>query len=128
MSPFDSYYEGLLFSSLSFWSRYGGTDKLTALLQEFLGSMGQSSAAYQNWHAMLRKYFNTSGFRGSQFSHQLPLYNVYESLSPYSRASLAIMRFGFYKNIRDWWTVGFAYINEEISSGDSLLLLGARSV
>lgn len=35
--------------------------------------------------------------------------------------------FGFYKTIRDWWTVGFADIDEKNSSGEPPLLLGAMS-
>ncbi|MCJ1271985.1 hypothetical protein MMC22_011891, partial [Lobaria immixta] len=94
---------------------------LSALLKRFLGSMDESSLAYQNWYKTIGKHsISGSAYRSNGF---LPY--VYHQLSPCTRASLAILRFGFREIILDWWTVGFADINQKNSSGDSLLLLGA---
>ena len=93
------------------------------LLKRFLGSMDQSSSAYQNWYHILGVYFTEQEHRRSH--SELPLYEIREQLSPCSRASLAIVRFGFFKTLLDWWTVGFANVNQKNTSGDSLLVLGA---
>lgn len=100
-------------------------NRLNALLRAFLGSMDQSSIAYQDWHAIVGGYSDDFSSRGSQIFHTLPLYQVYNRLSPCSRASLAVATFGFYGSIIDWWTAGFANVNQKNSCGDSLLLLGA---
>ena len=96
--------------------------RLSALLKRFLGSMDESSLAYQNWYKMREEHT----IYGSTYrNYRLP-YESYHELSPCTRASLAIVWFGFRETILDWWTVGFADINQKNSSGDSLLLLGAR--
>ena len=97
-------------------------NRLTTLLQRFLGSMDQSSSAYQNWYEMVGNHFNSGLLRTMD---TLPLYRVYKSLSPCSQASLAIATFGYHKVVLDWWTVGFANVNQKNSSGESLLQLAA---
>ena len=83
-------------------------NRLTLLLKNFLGSMDQSSSAYRNWYEMLEKY---SDNHISRISRDHPMNLVFRRLSPCSQASLAIVAFGFYKTILDWWTVGFADVN-----------------
>lgn len=99
--------------------------RLTALLKYFLGSMDQSSLACQNWHEMVGYYFHESIACPKIYS-ALPLYRVYWQLSPCSWASLAIVMFGYHKTIPDCWTLGFAGIDQKTSSGNTLLLLGAK--
>ena len=104
-------------------------NRLTTLLKRFLGSMDQSSLPYQNWHQMLGKSFDYSTWIWHQdypspLYHGPPLDERICLLSPHSRTSFAIVAFGFYKTILDWWTVGFADVNEKNSKGYSLLLLG----
>lgn len=101
--------------------------RLTALLKTFLGSMEQSSLAYQNWHKMVGNYFHNFNPRIVNY-YALPLYQDYKRLSPCLRSSLAVVKFGFHKILLDWWTVGFADVNEKISCGDSLLILEAMRV
>lgn len=100
--------------------------RLTALLKHFLGSMDQSSLAYQNWYEMLRQNFDNYNSRLFQ-DYRMPLYQVYDWLYPCSQASLAIVAFGFHKTIPDWWTVEFAEIDQTNSSGESFLMLGAMA-
>ncbi|MCJ1271365.1 hypothetical protein MMC22_011265, partial [Lobaria immixta] len=104
-------------------------NRLTTLLKRFLGSMDQSSLPYQNWHKMLGKRFHYSTLiwhkdYSSRSFRDPPLDESFCLLSPHSRASFAIVAFGFYRTILDWWTVGFADVNEKNSKGYSLLLLG----
>ena len=100
-------------------------DRLTSLLKKFLGSMDQSSLAYQNWHRMVGDYFDTPSVRRSGRFRTLPFHQKYLRLLPSTQASLAISIFGLHKVIFDWWTVGFADVHQKNSSGESLLLLGA---
>ena len=100
-------------------------NSLTALLKRFLGSMDQSSLAYQNWHKMVGKHLHDFGSRQSRSYYELPSNMHYEALSPCSRASLAIVSFGFHKTLLDWWAVGFADVNEKTFYGSSLLMIGA---
>ena len=100
-------------------------NRLTTLLKRFIGSMDQSSLAYRNWHEMVGKYFGEFKSGLHRRTDVLPLHRVYKWLSPCSQASLAIVTFGFHNVILDWWTVGFASINQTDSSGESLLQLEA---
>lgn len=86
-------------------------DRLTALLKQFLGSMDQSSLAYQNWYKAAGEYIDNASGKRSRIG--LPLCQVFKQLLPCSRAALVIVRSGFYKTLRDWWTVGFADINQK---------------
>lgn len=100
-------------------------NRLTALLKRFLGSMDQSSLAYQDWHQSVENYlYNVTSIHFDS-DRKLPLRQVFERLSPCSRASLAVVTFGFHMTLLDWWASGFANINQENSSGESLLQLSA---
>ena len=91
-------------------------NRLTAVLKRFLGSMDESSLAYQNWHKMTGNYLEPFAYPQRKRHYFSPsimsLCEVYGGLSPCSSASLAIATFGFHKTILDWWSVGFADINQ----------------
>ena len=93
---------------------------LTALLKRFLGSMNESSLAYQKWHKTIITF-------SSRFEYyHFPLYKIRTQLIPSSLSSLAITAFGFHKIILDWWIVGFDNINQKNNQGESLLQLGVE--
>ena len=103
-------------------------NRLTALLQGFLGSMDESSLAYQNWHNIVGEYTKSFSrrFKSRSPIRSVPLLDFYHQLLfPCRRASLAIPTFGFHKTLLDWCTVGFTDINETNSRGDTLLMLAA---
>lgn len=76
-------------------------NSLTEPLNRFLGSMDQSSPAYQNWYDMVEKLFEKNLRVGHRDFYRLPLYQVHKRLSPSSRASFAIATFRFYETILD---------------------------
>ena len=97
-------------------------NRLTALLKCFLGSMDRSSLSYRNWYDKMQNYHSSS-----RALWKMPWYLGFTQLSTSLWASFAIVTFGFYTTLLDWWTVGFADINQKNSLGHSLLHLGATS-
>ncbi len=97
--------------------------RVTALLQQFLGSMNDSGQPYRNWLE-----------RESRPKYEAALYlpkgrqSIYPSdVRPASVASLAICRLGLYKVLGDWWEAGFRDVHVRNEVGMTLLMLAVAA-
>ncbi len=103
---------------------YGESDidsHLVSRLKKFLGSLNESSPAYQNWYSSIEKHFASD----RSFYFGMPLYRIYKELSPSSRSILSISVFGFHAVISDWWTVASVYVEQTNCKGTTPLQLAS---
>jgi hypothetical protein len=91
---------------------------LADLLKAFLGSSGESSLQYRQWHLQVkadRDILSTSVFRNVEI----------EEISPENCAIFAMCRFSFYTLLSDWWQDEKIPLPQTNSKGDGLLTLAA---
>ncbi len=104
---------------------YGESDidsHLVSRLKKFLGSLNESSPAYQNWYSSIENLFA----RNRSFYYVgTPLHRIYEELSPSSRSIISISAFGFHAVISDWWTVASVYVEQTNCKGTTPLQLAS---
>jgi hypothetical protein len=96
-------------------------DRLSALLNRFLGSTMDSSPAYRSWHRMITKdvHNRPSSSFFADYSFNLDI------LEPASSASFAICAFGFYTILSGWWDNPWTERIHKNKRGNSLLQLAA---
>jgi hypothetical protein len=83
---------------------------LSTSLKAFLGSMSQSSTAYQTWAGSAKQFRYARGLRSTQ------------NLKPFSTPMPAICCFGLFHLLSDWWRTCTSDINARNTYGDPLLI------
>jgi ankyrin repeat domain-containing protein 50 len=112
----------LLDYARKFWPAHiqghGETDidnRLSTLLQKFLGSMNESGPAYRSWNKTYERLPKTRG--------ETLLEKFNDQLKPPTLASLAICLFGFNNVLTKWWQARSMNPEEQNKTGNSLLVL-----
>ena len=116
----------LQFYSRNYWIGHVQTQEgqeadtvLADQLKAFLGSPGESSLEYREWH---RRVFSDPYGRAPTSV----LYNINsEDISPENASIFAICRFSFYTLLSDWWGKVEIAISQTNKRGDNLLALAA---
>ena len=98
--------------------------RLVKLLKRFLGSTHNSALAYRNWHENLTSHYEDED--NNAFLLSTELCDIYSDLEPSTTASFAVCRFGLHSILTGSWKHGLINVDEENSSGDSLLALAAH--
>ena len=92
--------------------------RLIDLLRLFLGSVSETRLAYQMCYNKIVRFFINP-------LSELPIYDIYERLSPPSKTTLEITTLRFHKVILDWRTTGLNDVEQKNDQGDSSLILGS---
>jgi ankyrin repeat protein len=101
----------------------GKSDRLSALLKQFLGSPNHSSSEYKSWYEHLDKRKDRRDW--PQTSLLSALYDLrYRIFVPHSSA-YAICAFGFYNTLLDWWGTPWELVTRPTDSDTSLLQAAA---
>jgi ankyrin repeat protein len=113
----------LLFYAAAYWPthvrNHGEADidnRLTTMLEKFLGSMDNTGPAYRTWYTLYEMLDETLTDGALPGPH-------YKNLQPSTLASLPICLFGFNNVLSKWWAAGSINPEQRSGEGNSLLVL-----
>ena len=93
--------------------------RLALRLKNFLGSMNESSLAYQNWYTAFSHPRNDHDF-------SINYRGIQDVLSPCALGSLPVCKFSFHEILEDWWNTATFDVEKQNDSGLTLIQITSR--